>query len=1156
MKGLRLLPLILIALFATSECYSQGTINTWFNNGTYNAGTSATVSFSSSSATFNNGNVFTVQLSDTSGNFGTPVDIGSLSSTVTLGSIAVIFPEDALYGTGYKVRVVSSDPIIIGSAYFEPFKIRPIITITSVSSLSICRGNQIKIVYSVSSSFGSGNTFTAQLSNSSGGFPASPTVIGTLNSQNSGTITAAITDNQTTGTAYRIRIKASNPYNQTSADNGSNITIKTKFSDISAGLTGVTEGAICWGDYDNDDDLDLLVCGLDIFSDDYTSLYRNDGNDNFTEMTGINLFNVSIGDIKWIDYNNDGYLDISLLGWQNNSNDTLIIYRNNGNGGFTAINAGIIGLEYASMDWADVDNDGLSDLIITGQNDVNNDIYTKIFNNNGDDSFSEFNLNIIGLVYSSVQFADFDNDGDNDFIIGGEDENNNKLTKIYRNDGDIFTALNLNIAGISDGSVEWCDYNNDGKLDIIVCGGGVYVQPYLNSGNNSFTLNNTILEAIDYGSAHFGDFNNDGKSDVLISGSVNTGIISKIYYHNGSSFTNLNASLTGIDLGKSYWSDYNNDGYLDISIFGDDNYTPIAKIYKSNECWNSQNTAPAAPASLSYQVNNDRVTLSWNAASDNETPAAALSYNIYLGTSSGSGDIVEPMSNISNGYRKIVRLGNVSQNRSWSIKNLTCGTYYWSVQAIDNGYRGGAFASENTFTITNIIKTGDIDGSEFCAGAEIQVPFTDCGFNSGNVFTAQLSDASGSFGSPVNIGSLTSSAASGTITAYLPKTSSGGSHYRIRVVGSNPSYTNGSDNGANIIINALPSNAITGNTSVCEYSVVSYSTSAFSQTSYNWTVQGGSISGSSTFSSIDVNWDPVGSGTITLLKTNLTTGCKDTATSDIVINSLPVPTITGSSVVCALSQLSYSTTSSTEFSNIWSVIGGSIVGSSSGYQVEILWGSNSSGTLTLNQTNVLTGCSSSTYSIISIDALPSGNIIGSTSVCAENNNSYSTNSSANFQNQWLVSGGTIIGASTSYQLEISWGMGSTGALTLIQTDINTNCSKTVSQNIIINPLPLPSITGMTEVCADNIYKYNKTIPAGGSNTWTVSGGTINGNADGETLAVQWGNSSAGKVKLIQTTSQGCSDSIEIDIQIDALPLPSITGMTEVCAHNIYNYTAA
>ena len=55
------------------------------------------------------------------------------------------------------------------------------------------------------------------------------------------------------------------------------------------------------------------------------------------------------------------------------------------------------------------------------------------------------------------------------------------------------------------------------------------------------------------------------------------------------------------------------------------------------------------------------------------------------------------------------------------------------------------------------ISTGVIAGSPFCVGASVSVPFTITGtFTAGNVFTAQLSDASGSFASPVAIGTLTS----------------------------------------------------------------------------------------------------------------------------------------------------------------------------------------------------------------------------------------------------------------------------------------------------------------------------------------------------------------------------------------------------------------
>jgi len=73
-----------------------------------------TVTFTSTDA-FGGGNVYTAQLSDASGNFGSPVDIGTLSSTANSGTINVTIPGSTVDGTGYKIRIVSSNPYIVGS---------------------------------------------------------------------------------------------------------------------------------------------------------------------------------------------------------------------------------------------------------------------------------------------------------------------------------------------------------------------------------------------------------------------------------------------------------------------------------------------------------------------------------------------------------------------------------------------------------------------------------------------------------------------------------------------------------------------------------------------------------------------------------------------------------------------------------------------------------------------------------------------------------------------------------------------------------------------------------------------------------------------------------------------------------------------------------
>ncbi|MEI6436153.1 MAG: hypothetical protein WCP32_15055, partial [Bacteroidota bacterium] len=121
------------------------------------------------------------------------------------------------------------------------------------------------------------------------------------------------------------------------------------------------------------------------------------------------------------------------------------------------------------------------------------------------------------------------------------------------------------------------------------------------------------------------------------------------------------------------------------------------------------------------------------------------------------------------------------------------------INSDNTGSSLGYFIMASNLSIT----TGTISPTGYCQGTSVNVPYTKSGsFNAGNVFTAQLSNASGSFASPVNIGSLTSQNA-GTINATIPAGQANGTGYRIRVVSNNPIVT-GSDNGVNISIGAPP----------------------------------------------------------------------------------------------------------------------------------------------------------------------------------------------------------------------------------------------------------------------------------------------------------------------------------------------------------------
>ena len=98
------------------------------------------------------------------------------------------------------------------------------------------------------------------------------------------------------------------------------------------------------------------------------------------------------------------------------------------------------------------------------------------------------------------------------------------------------------------------------------------------------------------------------------------------------------------------------------------------------------------------------------------------------------------------------------------------------------------------------ITTSAIAPTLYAAGAAVSVPFTisaDTIYNN-NIWTAQLSDASGSFANPVSIGTLAGKVAA-TVAATIPAGTPNGTGYRIRIVGSQPA-TIGTDNGANITV--------------------------------------------------------------------------------------------------------------------------------------------------------------------------------------------------------------------------------------------------------------------------------------------------------------------------------------------------------------------
>lgn len=484
----------------------------------------------------------------------------------------------------------------------------------------------------------------------------------------------------------------------------------TKQSDFS--VSGFSsENSYNLGDYDNDGYLDILRTYLyqwDVSYEGNTEIYRNNGDKSF-KKTNIALTGIYSGTATWGDINNDGNLDILESGlytaysWKFRA-DTTKLYKNLGDGTFIQQNDILSqGLYGSSICWGDYNNDGYLDILLTGHKDTygyQGPDMSKLYRNNGDNTFTEeTGIQLAGITNGSTAWGDYDNDGDLDIILTGSG-----ISKIYRNNGDnTFTEqTGISLPGLSYSSIAWGDYDNDGFLDLLITGttNNINISKiYRNNGNNSFSEQTDILlDGVWNGSAIWGDYDNDGFLDILLSGNKGTSSISnniaKIYRNNGNNtFTEQTSiSLPGVTGKCIAWGDLDNDKDLDFIIGGKIyiNDMKIAKAIPNN-----------APTDLTHTVTQNNVILNWNPSSQTP-PVHGVSYNISVYSKTDSKTTLQSNS-ANNGFRKVATIGNAQLNTSYTLKGLRIGTYYWQVQSLDNRFQGGAFSAIDTFAVVDTL---------------------------------------------------------------------------------------------------------------------------------------------------------------------------------------------------------------------------------------------------------------------------------------------------------------------------------------------------------------------------------------------------------------------------------------------------------------------
>ena len=278
------------------------------------------------------------------------------------------------------------------------------------------------------------------------------------------------------------------------------------------------------------------------------------------------------------------------------------------------------------------------------------------------------------------------------------------------------------------------------------------------------------------------------------------------------------------------------------------------------------------------------------------------------------------------------------------------------------------------------------------------------------------------------------------------------------------------------------------------------------------------------------------------------------------MNPLPVPTISGPNPVCIGSAGNVYTTQAGMSGYTWTVSAGGTItagGGAANNTVTVTWTMVGAQTVSVNYTNA-NGCTAPAPAVynVTVNALPVPTISGPTTVCAgaANNVYYTQAGMSNYI--WAVSAGGIItagGTTTDNSVTVTWN--TTGAQIVSVNYTSTGgctAAAPVVYNVTVNPSPLPTITGQTNLCVNSGY-YLYTTETGMQNyVWTVSsGGLINYGSGTYQLMISWIGSGPQTVSVTYSNSFGCYPASPTVLNVMVNPAPdqagTITGTSILCA---------
>lgn len=342
-------------------------------------------------------------------------------------------------------------------------------------------------------------------------------------------------------------------------------------------------------DYDNDGDLDLIIFGKEPDTSPHNYLYVNDGYGFFQIDSNISLPNHHQFSIFNTDFNQDGYEDFVLLGYDQNLNITNELFLNTTTNNFIHSNIpGIESLRVYKIFYGDLNGDNKTDLILTGNNSIHT-WHTVFALNNGDGTFN-LNKNSLFSRYEirSSTLIDINSDGNLDILT----------YNMYYSPDSSFAYINDGLGNFTpDKSIiihkeNWPrvtagDYNQDGAMDFYTQTGGMsglnYTKVYLNQINNQFKESFSIALNFQHKTL-IHDLNHDNLPDlVIIPTSPSIQQPTEIYegIGNGDFYYNPRLVFNGGFVNPLKF-DCDQDGDMDFLISGIQNSMAVTRLFKND----------------------------------------------------------------------------------------------------------------------------------------------------------------------------------------------------------------------------------------------------------------------------------------------------------------------------------------------------------------------------------------------------------------------------------------------------------------------------------------------------------------------------------------------------------------------------------------------